>query len=438
MPELESGSGGGIAPHNPDCKTDSQVFVNGTRLPAGDMELYVRKEGPVDLSRYVEGTFASPFRGEDYADAFNGVTPDEQESFDTVRVDIKDSTTDQYHLAFRGVVTGVGNSNGPEHEWQFRAQGPSFFLNKIPASINFDGVTTEQILGYVRDRLQEEIPFDVSLAASDGGEVQEDRIRNPTPFIAPSIQLSKWVSDLRTSPKTFQANKHYLSDVINWVKDKSGSRIWLEPTSDGIGFVATQEPTKRRHQAHYIDNPTLDSPSAEYDHEIAIVNNDALTELTPINTLIVKGSAKKSLASVGPFELNTPSDTFTKVKARHSELYKRAGNRELYGDTEQLSDAETAKEVQNEAKSLLKSKIDQATSGDMQALLAAPITPYDTIEALPTCNEQINPNTDPITYEVSRVHHEIRASGISQTTLNVGVHTSMDDIEIIDSWKKQT
>ena len=438
MPELESESGGGITRHNPDCKTDSRVFVNGTRLPAGDIELYVRKEGPVDLSRYVEGTFASPFRGEDYANAFNGVTPDKQESFDTIRVDIKDSTTDQYHLAFRGVVTGVGNSSGPEHEWQFRAQGPSFFLNKISASINFDGTTTEQILGYVRDKLQEEIPFDVSLAANDGGEVQDERIRNPTPFIAPSIQLSKWVSDLRTSPKTFQANRHYLSDVINWVKNKSGSRIWLEPTDNGVAFVATQEPTKRRHRAHYIDNPTLDTPSAGYDHEIAVVNNNALTELKPINTLIVKGSAKKSLASVGPFELNQPTNDFIQVKARHSELYERAGNRELHGDLEQHSDAESAKEVQNEAKSLLKEKIDEATGGDMQALLAAPVTPYDTIEALPTCNEQINPNADPITYEVSRVHHQIKASGISQTTLNVGVHTALDEIEIVKTWKKQT
>lgn len=445
MATLDSGSGGGsggITPHNPDVDTDTRVYVNDIRIPVADVDLYARKEGPTDLSRYVEGEFASPFHGEDYTSAFDGLTPSEQNDFDTLTIEVKDHITGNYHLAFRGLVTGVGNApDSGEKIWHFRAQDPNLLIDKVPASARFKNATAYDALKYVRDRLNEKLPFEVSLEVTDEMDVQAPTFGDEVAFGVPIVGALSKFTKLMSTPKTFQANKHTLADVINWVSEKTGATIWLNPTEDGVGFVATDEPTARSHRAHYLDssisNPTLRNDLSGK-NEIAVEKNDALIELRPVNTIVLKGDAKKSLASVGPFELNSPQDEFTSVKARHKPLYKRAGERELHAEPDSLSDAATTGEMQNEAKKRLKKKIDETTGGDMQTLLTAPIKPYDRIEALPTCDEHVATNMEPITYEVSRVHHEIKASGISQTTLNIGVHAALSDIEIVKTWSKDT
>jgi len=426
-PSRLSGSGGtSITPYDPDCETDSEVYVNGTRLPAGDIDIYIRKEGPLDISRYVEGTFASPFRGEDYTETFNGLNPAEQDSFDTVVVTVKDTMTDDYNLTFRGVVTGVGNSSGPEKEWNFRAQGPGLLLDRIPASGKFTDATALDVLKYVRQELDDRLPFSVSLETITDEDAQELTIGQTISRLAPVLGGAAKMFDVLSTPKTFTSNKHSLADVVNWLRDKTGVRIWLTPTTNGVGFIATATPTIREHEAHYLGG------------NVAVVNNDALSELKPANTVVLKGSAKKSLVSVGPFSINEPQDEYTAVKARHQTLYERAGRSELHAETNGVSDGAESNEVANEAQSILKDAIDEATGGDMQTLLRSPIKPYDTITAKPTCDENEASNTRPLTYEVSRVHHEITGGSLSQTTLNVGVKASMDDIEIVNSWKNDS
>lgn len=417
--------------YDPNCTTESRVLVNGVRLPAADVDVHIRKEGSLDIGRYAEASFASPFRGEDFLQHFGTATPDEQDSPDSLRIDLHDSVTERWVPVFHGIVTGVGNNeSGNRKIWNVRAQGPGLFLNKIYIGQQYGKVDIGKVLKDLRDELEPRLPFPVEIRGQEEKPVQEFVVgediydRQKYPQRAQSAFYASFTADSIDTRKTFTANKHTLSHVVNWVRDKVGIRVWLEPTTKGVTFVATDEPTTRSHTAHTLGG------------EVEIISNDALSELNPVNTITIHGKPAKSLMEVGEWEVNSSIDTFTKVKARHPDLYRRAGNTEFTVGPVVSSKAEEKSEIINEAKSMLKKKIDGATGGNMQCLLAAPVVPFDTIEAQPTCNEQAATGTDPITYEVARVRHKIRTNDTSTTALNIGVHTSLKDIEIVDSWVK--
>ncbi|MFA1610136.1 hypothetical protein [Halobellus rubicundus] len=411
-------------------ETNTRFYINGTRLPVADVDVHIRKEGPLDVTRYVEAKFPSPYAGIDWIEAFNGVDPSEQSSPDVLRLDVKDYITDDYSITFRGVVTGVGSTaNGGSRIWKTRAQGPGQLLDKIPASQNYNGADLSLILSDVADRLSEKLPFPVA-TRSDDVDVQGDPATPLTIPIVADLVNEIGVGQISTR-KTFQANKHTLADVVRWARDKAGARIWLEPTPNGVALVGSKNPTadSSHHVAHNLGGDCI------------IISNDALAELRPINTIVVNGKAARSLAAVGDFEINASRSEFTTVKARHEPLYRRSGGTELRGSTVKQTDAESKTEVENEARSMLKERIDETTAGTIQTLPRSPIVPFDTVEAVPSCQNEVD--QEPLTYEVQRVHHHLYANPSPDeqpyyTELNVGLKTDIeDDIEIVDSWEQQ-
>jgi hypothetical protein len=237
----------------------------------------------------------------------------------------------------------------------------------------------------------------------------------------PGDVVSDEATDIVVSYQTFTSNKHTLVDIIDWLKRKANVHVWLTPTPDGLSLVASQDPHTVKHTAHNLGG------------DLMVVTNDALAELRPVNTQVVAGRAMKSHQSVNPFNRESAVKIYAEVKARHTELYERAGQREYHAARKHKSDAMTKKEVENEAKRILKERIQSATGGDMTTLLRGPITPFDTVEALPACTDGIA-GDQPTTYQVSRVHHHIPGSGIAETTLNVGIHVDEGDIEVDSSW----
>ena len=51
---------------------DAKVYVNGTRVPAGDVDVHWRREGPAAATSYCEAEVISPYEGVDYIEAFKG------------------------------------------------------------------------------------------------------------------------------------------------------------------------------------------------------------------------------------------------------------------------------------------------------------------------------------------------------------------------------
>jgi hypothetical protein len=431
-----------VESHATDVLTDSIVRVNGTRIPVGDVDVFMRNEGPLDFTRYAEGEFPSPFQDVDYANAFSGFNPTDQDEWDVVTIDVKDYITDNYYRAFTGVVTGVGNaSDGGERWMKFRAQGTGQLLNKIPADVSFNDATYADVVKYVVKQANEKVPFEVLSPTADlskdlrpGEHIYGFGADYFVAYSEGANAIWQWAMPWEDnnkdyhSAKNFHFGKNTLDDVVSWFREKADMVLWFSPTADGVVLLVSPAPL-HHHDAHYLGG------------NLNIVNNDALSELRPLNTVLVKSPAKQSRSSddLTPndrgHEQQKASKKFVEAKAIHDELYRRAGNTELHANVERKSDAMTKVEVEQEARKLLAQAIKKPMDGSMQTLLRHRITPYDTVEAKPTCDSSPATNLPSVTYDVARVHHKIRAEKQSGTELNVGVAVdSEEDITVYDSW----
>jgi len=431
---------------------DAAVYVNGTRVPVTDVDIHMRKEGDLSVCRYAEGKIVSPWQGEDYVEAFGAVEEESQSSYDTVRIEVRDTSLGTLLTQFHGLVTGLGNSGGDlEREWEFRAQGPGLILSKTAASKPFTsdggGLSPRTVFDYITEELSKKCPFDVSsrldLSVPDGNEeftVDSDDggiIDN----VVDAITTDTTVSDTSLLPgptnvaegnenreviKTFTPNRHTLATVVNWFENKYNVRTWMVPTQSGATLVAVRYPHRNTHSAHYLGGL------------LQVQNNDALSELRPMNTLVAKGDAKRSRRSAGIYEIkDDPESEYAYAKVRHRALYERAGGTELEGTHAEI-DAYDKQTVVSEAKQRLKTKIDQASGGDMRTLPSAIVHPYDLVEAKPSCDGNSATDVPAVTYEIHRVRHEIHSGRSSQTVLDVGIRTSIaEDIVVAEEgWKE--
>lgn len=421
---------------------DARVYVNGTRLPATDVDIYIRKEGDTSMSRYAEGKIVSPWQGVDYVTAFKAIDGDNQNNYDTVQIDVRDHSGDYFLTEFRGVVTGLGNGGGIQREWNFRAKGLGQLLDTIAAGKKFsaiDDLLAKNVLEYIIGELNErnffenDIWYDTATGAPEtgtnasdgdggGGVLESDAveaIQERLPFDPEGL-----AEEAIGIEKIFNKNRHTLADVIEWFQELYNVRTWFVHRLNPMPLLATRDPHIYDHAAHYMGG------------NLQIENNDALSEIRPVNTLVAKGDAKQSRTESGRLQVHEAVPEYANVKVRHSELYQRAGAAELIGDQREVNSKDKTG-VENTAKDLLKKAIDQASGGDMQALLRTPIQPFDTIEAKPTCDSSPATDTESLTYEVHRVHQKIRSGQPSASVLDVGVHTNVaEDIEVVESgWK---
>ena len=417
-----------------DAQVDAKLFVNGVRVPITDIDIRKRKEGPLSYTAYAEGTIISPYDGTDYIRAFRGSSPTSQTDEDVIRIAVKDYTTEIFSDSFIGTVTGIGNSpDGIERSWSFRAEGFGHIFDAIPAGKTFGGdagFNIDTVVEYIRKELNKRASISLTQSAGVTTETKiqgsKGFLEKARDFILPSTLVKPADPVEPDFTKTFQRNRDTLTDVIRFLEDTFNVYTFIVSIGGEPTLVVTEDPHFMDHKAHYLGG------------ELQIINNDALAELRPVNTLIAKGDAKGSRSGpIGVFERYEGPPLYGKAVARQEQLYERAGQRELVADTIEV-DAKERKTIEQKARRQLKESIDSATGGDMQTFLRTPIKPYDVIEAQPTCDETAATTLDPITYEVNRVHHKIRSGKRSGTVLDVGLHTDVqDDVTIAEfGWEE--
>lgn len=405
-----------------DEDANARVFLNGVRVPVGDCEIFIRREGQADVARMARVEVASPYDGTHYISSLRGILPDVQDSLDRIRVDAKDWGTGAWATVFHGTVTAAGPGPGPEKMWTVRGRGPALYLDKIPAGKNFsqpvsafggDGVFT-----FVVDTLEDKLPFVIE-TNPDGVQIADDEDHQDVRYIPFGGEITH--SRIETS-KTYRRNRHHLGDPLEWYSDKISKRVWFEPTREGVLFVVTDEPTQRRHRAHYLGG------------DLTVISNQALQELNPLNTLIVNGQPIRSSERVGDYEADAPTNVFFRARARQTEIYQRAGNTE-FADTDETTDAKLEQEVKEEARSRLKDQIDNDIWGSVTTMLRVPISCFDTLTLKPTCEGSPATELSPLEYEVQKIKHDIPAGSTPTTTAEVSLKTDPNkDIEVTGSW----
>jgi len=416
-----------FTPTNGDDGTDAKVFVNGTRVPAGNVDIHWRREGDCSMTSYAEAEIVSPYNGVDYANAFRGLNPSEQNAFDVIRIAVRDYETGQFFTQFHGLVTGVGNSSGASRVFTTRAQGLGQFPSNVEASVNFEseqGIAPDTVLGYIEDELTSLAPSNFSVGQfTETESVDVNDSDNLTPIDVLLSSNRTFITDQGNiwTSKSFTANRHTVADVITWFENKTNTRLFFAPTFNGAAIGAVVDASITTHDAHYLDG------------DIRIVENDAFAELRPVNSLVGKGAAQRSLENDDSLFGVSATKQYARVLARHDGLYRRSGQTRLVPQTQYESDAENKGEVIKETKRALARAIEDTTGGDMVTLQRAPLFPFDRINAKPTCDQQTGTNTKPITYEVDRVHHKLRGGQHSTCTLNVGVKVDpTEDITVVE------
>lgn len=429
-PDEEASSGSGtnqatVEPHTcDDDTTDARVFVNDVRVPVSDVDIHMRKEGPLSATRYAEGKIASPFNGVDYINAFDAANEDGQGQYDVIRIEVRDYLSDQFVTQFHGLVTGLGNGSGPERIWTFRAQGVGLFFDKVDAGFtveNKDGITADSIAEIITQKINELFvgqPFNIDSVVGNNAGVykSEPDLSDPEFEQGPDGELR----GTGTTTKSFVANRHTLADIVRWLEKTFELYAYVDHVPENPALFAVRDPHAGTHTAHYMGG------------NLQIIQNDALSELRPVNTLIAKGSAQDSTGPFnGLFSADEPADEYAYAIARHKDLFKRSGEMPLRAKSLEV-DARDMEEVKKQARQKLKERIDDTSSGDMLTLPRAPVQPFNLVEAKPTCQESPATNVPAVTYEVHRVHHRIRGGERSTTKLNVGVHTNAVEDLVID------
>jgi hypothetical protein len=416
-----------------DCSAPLGVVVHqedggSVRLPVIDdgLQLYERKIGPTSITRRAEVTV--PIEGQSghnwlqYVTAFRSDDSEESSAIQTADIigqPIGDNgqAVGEPAVLFRGYVAAIGSSDGVNRA-RFRILDPMKFLSRIEAGVSFQDVTPTDVLNYVRDRFVDEQPVfsDVS--------VDTDGVDNRV--IRDVFKRLETVRRLLNDEKiigeviTFSANRDTLTDVLQWLMNRTETRVWFQPTGErGIALTAVRDDANQ-----YDLTPSSANPPR-------VIKNNALYEMRPFNAVRLKGNTGKRI-EVGEWGVAAPfGDTYPEATATYPPLIDRFGGRLSQTGTSKTTDAAR---LEREAKSKLKQELDEFSGGSMVTTLAPMVRPFDRVEATPACSG-VTADVDALTYEVQEATHSIVPgdNNVPRTTLSVSMAVDPSKIEVRSS-----
>jgi hypothetical protein len=291
------------------------------------------------------------------------------------------------------------------------------------------------------------------------------------------------IDPLLGSKKRFQLNRHNMVDLMDWFADLIDARWWFEPAPEGpvlcidasayksgvneegayerryfVDEAAVtdwhQVQQKAREEARegavdiegedLVDEGAfLSGEQIEFDDDrgdflpphnynifatVDTLNNSALSDIKPFNTLYLYGESTTLHERYGDDGIASPSlytEEFPWVKVTYEPLVSRAGGYE-YSSQPIESDKIFLDEAKSQARKEFRKHLAEQTEGSMELRGEPHLMPYDYLVTQPTCNDTyINANAEPMTWEVNGVKH-VRKAGERYTT-EVGVSLTVEE-----------
>lgn len=406
--------------YEPDKMTGAQVFVGDTRIPIinDGVELHARKGGVMDINRVADVYFPREAYGINWMDVIGADNTGQQMVAKPVEIYLRDPLDDALVLAHRGYLQSIGAGTETSNEMRMRVGSVTDFLSHIPASNTFSITRVTDVLGYVASTLEDSQPvFDNITVEAPSTEFTA---ADSTGSVEGGHSIEKRGMDSRRDMKTkrFKSNRDVLADVVRWLMQKLGIYVWFEPKYEGgIALVASQEPPSGYYQQR-VDGGGL-----------TLLENNALYEIRPVNRLQLRGSVGTNINIAGR-TINVPGDKYPYVTVEHTPMVERAGGSIMAKDGVNTTGKAN---LSRQAKRQLKSMLDKAGGGSMQAALKPQIRPYTKISARPTMSA--NPDTDvqPLDYEVEKLVHKVSAdASVPKTEMMVSMWVDPDDINVVD------
>jgi hypothetical protein len=401
-----------------ECGAAAAFRVNGTGIPIIDegVTVHERKDGPCSITRRAEVNFPITDGAVDWINiilAYEDLGPIQQAEISMMPVDLDGQPilADE-QVVLRGHIGRVG-SRGAVNTGHVTIMGPFDFLSEIPAGNTFpDDATLTDYLQWVVDRFETEQPVydDVSL-----GDVET--------FERP---LLRW-----GQKKSFTQNRDTLADVVKFVMKAANRRIWFEPTADG-GI-----------QLHAVESPGTNYNATNDDGDVFTIHNNALFELRPFNAVTLKGNENHviNLGDFGTVNTHVQDSNYHEATAWYPPLVERAGGRIA---RESVSEFAGAEGIERDAVATLKEMLDTVTGGNISMALAPFVTPFDTLDAKPSCEGTINTEVPTLTYEVQRAAHTLSPHDpgaepqIPHTVVDVGMEIDPARIQVSSTEKRTT
>jgi hypothetical protein len=159
--------------------------------------------------------------------------------------------------------------------------------------------------------------------------------------------------------------------------------------------------------------------------QVETLNNSALADIKPFNTLYLYGESTTLRSKLDRFRDSAApgmeTAEFPWVKVTYPPLIERSGGFE-YSAQPIESDKLFLQQAEQQARKEFRKHLAEQTEGEITLLGEPYILPYDYIVSLPTCNGTYeNANANPITWEVNGVKHTRKAGERHKTKLGVSM-----------------
>ena len=467
------------APANPDTVVDIRTEAGWIRIPIIGIEQWVNKDGPADINRTSKVRFPLEWGSQSIVSVLSGFEgqdgSDTNPTYDLARVAFYDELAGEWIITQLGYVGGIGPHNrGSGKFWiydpadllkgqsiaktwseanlaeaiEFPISGTDARGESVGIQNNiFDVSVTSKIYGIERDTA-------VTTTTGSDEYLEESPLGgffNTIGIDSEIENLYAWMDTIFGEPtidvqKRFQANRHTMVDHLNWLCERIDGRWWFEPKPDGLILVIDVGRASHTYSREYFADNNVLEPDADTNYnDVNVLNNSALIDIKPFNTLYVNGESALHYERYGdgPVEVGgggvvtdflesastgAASEKYPSVKVSYQPLLERANGEEF--TTQHIeSDAITLEAVENEAVKKLRNHIAEQTEGSMEIQGAPTLNPYDYLIAKPVCDDTFtNVSSQPLTWEVNGIKH-IRNAGERYTT-EIGTSIAFDDSQV--------
>ena len=392
-----------------------------------------------DITKYAECQIPLEWRSSDIMSKVKDFDPETQSSYSLASIFFQDVRNEGYYPVIRGFVRGVRGSSDKMGVGTVHISSPDTLATAVPFSGRYDRPTVGEVFSDAIETFNDNTPFNAQLRGVSGRTVSTTDFVEDALGVA-SFGLTDAVGKVLPDVTAFKSNRHSVSDALNWVCENTNGKWYFsfrhQGTSglslvydDGSNSVAfTQRENKSGAQDRRLNNqgsfPDLGAT------EVDVIDNDALQELFPVNTVRIMGSTGVSLFG---FETHmVPAKRFPFVEVQYTPLVRRAGGQSVAVQLE--TDNVTVESALERGKSELRKRIVDSGTGSMTVYGKPQIIPYDTITAKPTCADVV-PNADmrPLTHQVASVTHQKSAHSEYLTTINVSPEFDPSKVETVVS-----
>ncbi len=379
------------------------------------------------------------------------------EGFLRGRVYFYDSELEEYKLTHHGYISSFGPTDNPLLR-KFWIYDPADILTDIPVGKVFENPTVGELISFVINGvddtganvgIENRTPFDVTsvefpssdqLNSRTAGELFEQQAQAEdeatTGFFNSAFELiSDFISqpETRVAPtkprtKSFTRNRNNMVDVLNYIAKLINGMWYFSPRQDGVALQLRSNIRGRNYGRTFKDQ----TQEVDGGFSLDVIQNTALSDIKPINTLTVNGEKRYVIDVLGDEVLdsieriNGLTETYPYAKVRYEPLYKAAGQKEL-GPTNVHSDATDLDNAKFDAYSEFIEHIEETTEGRIEVFGDPLPEPYDSIESRPACNGNTASEAPPILYSINDVHHK-RYAGEPYIT-EIGVHAQIENTE---------